>query len=378
MIVSPTPTHPPVSGNRARICAFISCLKALGCNIHFLHLEREKGDRNEMQNAWGDSYQFAAYQQPNRTLIQKFIRKIKILFNSSERFQYSIDEWWDDSNDELLKSLQEKYKFDVVMVEYVFFSKALSCFPSNVLKIIDTHDVFSNRYKKFLKKNMKPVWYSTTQKEESKALDRADVVVAIQDEERKFFKKITQTSVITVGHLVELVRPDSPGGSFKILYVASKNTNNLKSIEWFINEPLVKIRKILPEAELNIAGTICDNLPDVAGVIKLGVVDDLADIYKQANVVINPMFNGTGLKIKNVEALGYSKPLVTSSVGAEGLEDGAGKAYLLANDSEQFVSAVVKVLSDEAVSKELAVQAYNYATSWNSEVMKSLEHILNK
>jgi len=377
LIISPTPTHPPVSGNRARIGVFISCLKDIGCDVHFLHIEREKGNRDDMQNAWGDSYQFTDYQQPKRSLLRKVIRKITGLFDPTFRFQYSIDEWWDRLNNDVLRRLQAKHQFDVVVVEYIFFSKALSCFPSSTLKIIDTHDVFTDRYQHFLNNNMPPAWYSTTQKEERKALNRADAVIAIQDEERRFFANLTRTPVLTVGHLVALTTPTVSNDSYKIFYVASHNASNIASIKWFIDKPFLSIKKTLPEATLIIAGKICDSLPDTEGVLKLGVVSELSEIYEQADVVINPMLSGTGLKIKNVEALGYAKPLITSSVGATGLEDGAGQAYLLADDAQQFAQSVIEVLTDRKLNEKLSLQAHEYAVNWNNNILASLRNVLN-
>ena len=377
LIVSPVPTHPPISGNRARIYSFVSCLKDMGCDVHFLHIEREKGSREEMQQVWGKSYQFAEYHRPKKNLMKKLVNKIKLLFDNHSRYQHSIDDWWDDSSRNLLLDLQNKYNFDAVIAEYVFFSKALTYFPSTTLKIVDTHDVYTDRYKHFLENNLKPIWFSTTKNEEKKALDRADVVIAIQDKERFFFSEMTKSSVITIGHLVALVPPVETKEPHKILYVASNNTNNIESINWFINEAFVKIKNILPKVELLIAGTICDCLSDMDGLVKLGVVDELGDIYKQADVVINPMKFGTGLKIKNVEALGFSKPLVSSSVAAAGLEDGEAKAYLLADDAQQYVDSITKVLSDEKFYEELSTQAYEYAANWNKNILASFERVLN-
>ena len=50
-----------------------------------------------------------------------------------------------------IRALQEEKQFDVVLCEYVFFSKALTCFGSEVLKLIDTHDIVGNRHELFLK-----------------------------------------------------------------------------------------------------------------------------------------------------------------------------------------------------------------------------------
>lgn len=376
LVISPTPTHPAISGSRARIGMMISKMKAMAHCVHFLHIEREPGDQKQMKNVWGETYHTAAYQRPPKSIIQKIIKKIKVLINSEYRYQSNIDDWWDNSANEVIDSLQREYNFDVVMVEYVFFSKALECFPSSVLKIIDTHDIFSDRHKLYLNKGVKPQWFSTTRKEEKKALDRADLIIAIQDRERNFFTKLTDKPVMTVGHFVQLKPPGNSNLSHKILYVAAKNPINVQSIEWFISEVLTRIRSTVSNSELVIVGNICEIIPDADGVNKLGLVDNLESAYEIAGVVVNPMLYGTGLKIKNVEALGYSKPLVTSPVGADGLEDISGYAFLVAEEPEEFSAHVVKLLTDQELNKTLAQRAYESACNWNKDISAQLDQAL--
>ena len=253
LVISPTPTHPAISGSRVRIGMMISRMKAMGHCVHFLHIEREPGSRDEMKDFWGEDYHSCAYER-KKSLLQRIILKLKVLINSESRYQFKIDDWWDSSANEVIESLQRKYNFDVVIVEYVFFSNALKSFPSNVLKIIDTHDIFSNRHKIYLEKGFAPRWFSTTTKEEKKALNRADLVFAIQDEEREFFVKLSHKPVITIGHFVQLKPPQYKNNTRKILYVASKNPINVQSIEWFVSEIYEGIRSAVPDSELFIVG----------------------------------------------------------------------------------------------------------------------------
>lgn len=376
LVISPVPTHPPISGSRVRIGMMISRMKEMGHSVHFLHIEREPGDCDAMRDAWGEGYHSSAYKRPKKNIIRKIETKLKTLVNSESRYQYNIDEWWDDSANEVIRSLQRQYNFEAVIVEYVFFSYALKCFSSDVLKIIDTHDVFSNRHKLYLEKGVRPQWFSTSEKEEKRAIERADLIFSIQDEERDFFMKLTRKPVITIGHFVQLKSPLKNKMSHKILYVASKNPINLQSIEWFISEVFEKVRLIVPDSELIIAGNICETLPDVDGITKLGIVDHLESAYEIADVVVNPMLYGSGLKIKNVEALGFSKPLVTTPAGSDGMVNVSGYAFLVAEDPEEFAKHVIKVLTDGSLNSALAQRAYEFAIKWNEEISSRLDEAL--
>jgi len=97
----------------------------------------------------------------------------------------------------LIKKIKKKEKFDIILAEYIFQTKTLKQFP-NTLKVVDTHDAITS--KGSLKAN--PEYNGYTNKQEAKALNRADIIIAIQEEEEKFFKKILKKNkkVVTIGN----------------------------------------------------------------------------------------------------------------------------------------------------------------------------------
>jgi len=377
LLISPTPTHPRTAGNRARVESLLNGLKQLGHDVYFCHVQSEKGDDEEMRKAWGERYFSIPYSRPRK---QRSIwnKKVKALFDPNARYIFSIDEWYDPTIDVSISQLKNKYRFDAVMVEYVFFSRVLNLFGKDVLKIIDTHDVFADRHLKYLKNGQRPRWYSTTRREEAKGLNRADIVIAIQEMERVYFSQLTSKKVVTVGHTVEIHNPSGKQATGKrILFVASDNPINIDGINHFIAEIFPYIRREVPEAELTLAGSVCSVVTEQAGIVKLGRVEDLAPVYEASSIVINPVRISTGLSIKNLEALGYSKPLVTYPAGAEGLGEGGGSAYLVAGDPEQFSRNIVCVLTDVSYARELASKAHGFAVQRNDNTLKRLGDIFS-
>lgn len=381
LVISPVPSHPQDAGNRVRIHNLLTNLQKLGHEVHFLHIEQETTDVSPMRQVWGNKLYSLPYTQlgdRKRTLAQKIVRKLRYYLTGYPRYSRAVDDWYDNSMNKFLVELQERIKFDVVIVEYVFFSKALKYFGKEVLKIIDTHDIFNNRVDLYSNNGQEYHWYSTTLKEEKKGLERADWIIAIQKEEEKYFKNIVGKKIITVGHTVALRRPKQLLLSKQtILYIASLNETNLHGITYFIREVLPKVRVKLPDAQLLIAGKICEAVDEADGCTKLGYIDNLNEVYDTANVVINPILFGTGLKIKSIEALGQSKVLITTPEGAKGLEEGANKAFLVAKDADEFAQYVVEVLTNSTLSYKLSENAYIFAEKYNKEVCKPLEQILS-
>lgn len=387
LVVSPVPSHPQNAGNRARIYSLLLSFKEAGHDVYFAYIEETSGDKAAMRQCWGDNFFSIPYTKPKtayrkypKRLAAKVAVKLKAILGTDPRYTYFIDDWYDSHIDDYIAELSTKIKPDVVIAEYVFFSKVLESFDSSVLKIIDTHDVFTNRYKLYLSNRQKPRWFSTTEKEEKKGLRRADVAIAIQEKEAHFFSQLLPSAqrVVTVGHLVSLQKIPFQEKNNAILYIGSRNQINVSGLQFFIREVLPKIKEKLADVQLILAGEICDAIEDFEGCLKLGRVETLAEVYALANVAINPVYFGTGLKIKSIEALGYSRPLVTTSVGAEGLEDSAGKAFIVADTPDDFARSLTEILSDRQKREALSKQAYDFAKQRNLQCLKSLTELLEQ
>ena len=82
------------------------------------------------------------------------------------------------------------------------------------------------------------------------------------------------------------------------------------------------------------------------------------------------------MKIKTVEALAYGKPLVTTEVGGEGLEDGWESAFRVATTPDQFVGALAALLTDETAAYALGKRARVYAELAQTKALQSLADVL--
>jgi polysaccharide biosynthesis protein PslH len=323
-----------------------------------------------MQAAYGPRFHRIAYRIPPKTkgFVMRCLRWVGKRINRSSWYLWGVDDWYDDRCNAVLTALQRRHHFDAVVVEYVFMSQAFECFTNGHLKILDTHDVMANRHRIFDGTGRAPRHFSTTPREEAKALNRADIVLAIQDREAEFFRTLTSRKVITFGHVTPVDDRYSRNGRQRgntLLFVGSENVINVDGVRHFLQRIFPCIRSRLGEVELLLAGSICSAVPDQPGVRKLGIVDDIVEAYDLGDVVVNPVLYGTGLNIKSIEALGYGMPLVCSRAGSRGLEAAAGDAYLLAEDDTQFAERVVSLLTDMDLRKQLSVGATKFVEEWN-------------
>ena len=235
LMISPVPSHPVTAGNRARILNLGQTLRNMGHEFYFAHAERYPGDREAMQKYWGKAFYFPIPFTRRNPLPLRVKRKVRSFFDKEAYLKHDLDAWYDPGIEKQLTQLYQQFKFNVVFVEYVFFSKALLVFPKSVLKVLDTHDVFTDRHRIFLDNGVKYSWYSTSAKQEKKGLYRADVIISIQDSERIIFKRLTEKTIITVGHMVETATPKGNMISSRnnILFIGSANKSNIDAIEFF-------------------------------------------------------------------------------------------------------------------------------------------------
>lgn len=373
LAISPTPTHPHSAGNRVRIFNMLSNLIMRDFDVHFLYINMEPDyNRKLMQSYWGKKLYFVDFKMPYISLT----RKLRLFLDQTPHF--NIDDWYDFSLNDYLYKLLNNHKFNAVIAVNAFLSKSLDCFDDGVLKILDAHDVFSNRHKEMENNNLKPNWFYTTPEQEAIALNRADVIFAISDADRRFFSTLTDKKIETVGHLQSVKKPDPvKPDRYNILFVGSNNPVNSQAVLFFLEKVFPLIRSVIPTSKFILVGKICNCFEDQSDCTRLGMVCDPEQIYKKADVVVIPMLYGTGISIKTVEALGHSKPIVSTSVGARGMLDEAGKSFLVADTAEGFAESVIKILKDKQLAEDLSRNAYNYITKRNDRNINMLMGILD-
>jgi glycosyltransferase involved in cell wall biosynthesis len=153
-------------------------------------------------------------------------------------------------------------------------------------------------------------------------------------------------------------RTELRGGVPTMFFVGALDYEpNTEAVEWFVREVLPAVRRSVPEARVRIVGRGADRVEwvrNVDGVDLVGPVDSLADELGRADVSIVPIRVGAGTRLKVVEALANHLPLVTTSVGCEGIEVRDGVDALIVDDVDGFARACVSLLTDGRLRQRLA------------------------
>jgi GT2 family glycosyltransferase/SAM-dependent methyltransferase len=154
-------------------------------------------------------------------------------------------------------------------------------------------------------------------------------------------------------------------GRRDILFVAGfAHSPNVDGACWLVENILPLVRARVPQAQLYLVGSNpTEEVKALAGVgvNVLGYVDDstLATLYRSARVVVAPLRYGAGVKMKVLEAMAHGVPVVTTSVGAQGLP-GLTEAIPVSDAPEQIADALVELLTDDARWLAVSDAAGNY------------------
>ena len=194
--------------------------------------------------------------------------------------------------------------------------------------------------------------------EEKALLQRADVIIAIQDREAEAFREMLPDKRVITVPMPLLPKPlstatETPG---RALFVGGYSGHNIEAVHWLLSEIWPHVRSVVPNANLVIAGTVGRAVKEpIPGVRAIGPVEDLPNEYAASSVCLVPLPLGTGLKIKLVEAMSYGRAVVTTPAGAEGFAElETGRVAIVAEDARAFASSVASLLLSAPHRAEVA------------------------
>lgn len=196
-----------------------------------------------------------------------------------------------------------------------------------------------------------------------------DTVIAVSDRDRDIFAQAygwRHVQVIDTAVDTEYFQPSTAGEiDGRVVFVGSMDyMPNQDGIVYFVREVWPRIRQARPNATFQIVGR---NPPVQVlalgaepGVEVAGGVPDVRPHLAQAAVVVVPLLVGGGTRLKIYEAMASGKAVVSTTIGAEGLPLTPGEHFLQADTSEQFATAVARLLDDASLRAELGGAANRF------------------
>jgi glycosyltransferase involved in cell wall biosynthesis len=201
---------------------------------------------------------------------------------------------------------------------------------------------------------------------EARAAGLADVLFAVSDVEREYFARLGRARVAVIPNGVDCERfRDLPSGRTHgqptVLYLGAMSWQpNANAAIFLAREVMPAVRAAVPDARLLIVGR--DPNPEVQSLAALpyvqvtGGVPDVVPSLREAHVLAVPLEAGGGTRLKILEAFAAGLPVVSTPVGAEGIEADAGRHLILAQ-RDGFADALTSVLASPSLGTKLAREA---------------------
>jgi glycosyltransferase involved in cell wall biosynthesis len=204
---------------------------------------------------------------------------------------------------------------------------------------------------------------------EQRAVRLSHKTFVCSENDRNYLSKIfCSKKIAVIPNAIDVHDAVEPSDKPRLLFLGQMSYYpNRMAADYLINSIWPAVFSALPDARLLIAGSGHESLAGFAssppGVEFLGFVDDLETLYKKATVVCCPILYGGGTRIKILEAAAYGRPVVSTTVGAEGIDLRAEEEILLRDTPGSFAEACIRLLKD----RNLTVQIGQAARSAVSE-----------
>ena len=306
---------------------------------------------------------------------------------------YAVSRFQSARVQRMLKTLFTTGDFDVAGCDFLDAAVNL---PSTTLPIaLFQHNVESEIWRRHAETESNPLKRWVYGREfrkmlayEQSAVRRFPLVIAVSDHDKQLMSAWADASRITViptgvdlSHY-RMENSDRKPAPLVVFVGAMDWEPNVDAVEFFCRDIWPMVRAKVPEAKFRIVGRNpvrrVQQLAD-ASIEVTGRVPSVIDHLRDAAVVVVPLRIGGGTRLKIYEAMAAGKAVVSTSVGAEGLDVHDGRDIVLADEVPAFADAVCRLLSDEEARKRLELAAPKLAASYDwSAVSARVESALQQ
>lgn len=308
------------------------------------------------------------------------------------KLPYNAERFLSDEFSKKITKILKENKFDVIQIEGLYmglyidiirkYSNALiSLRAHNIEHEIwqRTHNLESNYFKKYYLKII-----AGRVKNLKKALiNKYDVLVTITDRDKSVFEKFKNSKpVITsqVGIDIQKLSQDTSSIDYNsIFHIGALDwTPNQEGLIWFINNVWKEIYRKNNNIKFRIAGRNCPdwlkNKFNMPGIEFFGEIDDAYKFIRQNAIMIVPLFSGSGMRVKIIEGLALGKTIISTPIGAEGIDYDNGNNIVIVDKATDFLNNINKLINNIDEIDRIGKNAVNFAKEKfdNNSIAKDL------
>lgn len=269
-----------------------------------------------------------------------------------------------------LSQILREEEFDIVQLEgpYVGHFQETVLRESAALISFRAHNVEHRIWERKAANEKRPLrkWYlrnmaSRLKHFEWQVAEKSDCLVCISPlDEQSFIDMGIKKPVITIPTGLDLgdyppsELPEAPS----VFFIGALDwLPNQEGLEWFLDKVIEPLRKDVPEVSFHVAGR---NAPKYfeklllgKQVIYHGEIEDSKAFMMSHRIMVAPLFTGSGIRIKILEAMALGRPVVTTSIGIEGIPAKNKKEVMVSDDPDIFKDQIITLIRKEGEAQSL-------------------------
>ena len=375
--------HPLDTGGKKRTHAMLREISRHH-RVDYLALRRpdENPSREELDDPYAASKEWIAWTETDRGTLPFYAELLWNRLLSTK--PYSLTKYVHRPMQRRIRELVHTRSYDLVICDYLYPVLNVLGQTGNVPTILFQHNTEAQIWERLAstQTNALSRWYFRGQHRrmaqwERRLCGRFDGVITVSPDDSKIAQERYGLSNV-LGDVPGGVDFDffSPGPAEerdpnRIAFLGSMDwIPNVEGVHWFHREVLPLLRRDRPDLKLVVIGRKpAESLRRLAAedpaVELTGTVDDVRDWVQRCSVLVVPLLSGSGTRIKILEAMAMGIPIVSTTVGAEGLGLASGTHLLLADDPESFARATAQLLDAASLRHQLAATARAHVVEHN-------------
>lgn len=300
------------------------------------------------------------------------IKPVAAFLNLFTSKSYHVERFRSVNFNRKLQSVLQQNDFDIVQIELLFMSPYLETIRkySNAKIVLRAHNIehliwerLAGSEKNPLKKFYLNHLSRTLKDYELNILNAYDGIVPITKKDANFFEMNSSVPVLSISFGIKIPELDDgkTASENALFHIGAMNwLPNEEGIRWFLDRVWPKVHEEIPGVKLYLAGR---EMPEwllkleLENVVVVGEVDDAATFIRSKSISIAPLLSGSGIRVKIIESMSLGKAVISTSIGAEGINYTHGKDILIADTPEEFVQAIELLYNDPLKTKEIGKNA---------------------
>lgn len=379
---------PPKDGGCMAMNNLTQGLLDQGCEVKVLTLNTKKHfiDIDNLPAAYRSKTNIEA------VFIDTEVKIIPAFENLFSGTSYNIDRFYSETFVDKLIEILKNQTFDIIHLESLYVTIYIDIIRqySDTKIVLRAHNVehtLWERNAQLTTNPLKKAYISLLAKRlkqyELYTLTTLDAIVAITKEDATYFKKAGfSKAMMTAPFGIDLknesennVMVSDPVSVFHI--GAMDWQPNVDGINWFLNEVWGKVLAKHSHLQLFLAGrNMSDQLKqaNIPNATVVGEVENASEFMRSKGLMIVPLFSGGGMRVKIIEGMALGKTIISTSIGAEGIEYENNKNILIADTAVEFSEAISKCLNDAAFTERIGnnARALVEAKYDNQQICKKL------